>query len=104
KLDKDYHGHDNAGTNPLSGDGAFLKLDKDKHKQIPWVARFNNWGNNSLDTNNNPADGYRFVPGAPLPQSRLSGAQTAHQMMSRGDFSAQILHYRMRGAYSVMLF
>jgi hypothetical protein len=103
-LDKDYHGHSNAGDNPLSGDGDFLKLEKDKHKQIPWVARFNNWGNSSLDTDNNPANGYRFVPGAPLPQAGLSGAQTANQMMGRGDFSAQILHYRTRGAYSVMLF
>jgi hypothetical protein len=104
KLDKDYNGHDNAGTNPLSGDGKFLKTDVKNHKQIPYVARFNNFGNSSLDTNNNPADGYRFVPGAPLPQAGLSGAQTANQMMGRGDFSAQILHYRTRGAYSVMLF
>jgi hypothetical protein len=105
KIDKDYNGHDNAGVNPLSGAGKFLDVSKiDKHKQIPYVARFNNSGNNSLDTNNNPADGYRFVPGAPLPQAGLSGAQTANQMMGRGDFSAQILHYRTRGAYSVMLF
>src|SRR5678809_1118922 len=38
------------------------------------------------------------------PQAGLSGAQTANQMMGRGDFSAQILHYRTRGAYSVALF
>jgi hypothetical protein len=73
-------------------------------KQIPWVTRFNNAGNQSLDTDNNPANGYRFVPGAALPSAGLSGAQTANQMMGRGDFSAQILHYRMRGAYSINLF
>jgi hypothetical protein len=100
KLDKDYHGHSDSKTN----DGDFIKLEKDKHKQIPYVTRFNNFGNISLDTNNNAADGYKFIPGAPLPQAGLSGAQTANQMMGRGDFSAQILHYRLRGAYSVMLF
>jgi len=70
--------------------------------QVPWVSRFNNWGNTSLD--NDPAPGFQFHPGAPLPQAGLSGAQTANQMMGRGDFSAQILHYRLRGAYSVALF
>ena len=104
KLDKDYHGHSGGATNPQSGDGDFLKLDRDKHKQIPSVTRFNNFGNASLDSDNNPSNGYKFVPGAPLPQAGLSGAQTANQMTGRGDFSAQILHYRMRGAYSVMLF
>jgi len=74
------------------------------HKQIGWVARFNNAGNPSLDTDNNSSNGYKFIPGAPLPQAGLSGAQTANQMMGRGDFSAQILHYRMRGMYSVNLF
>jgi len=94
-LNKDYHGDKDD----------FLKTDgKDKHKNIPWVARFNNSGNKSLDTDNNTTNGYRFVPGQALPQAGLSGAQTANQMMGRGDFSAQILHYRMRGAYSVNLF
>jgi len=74
------------------------------HVQIPWVARFNNAGNNSLDTDQNPNNGYKFIPGAPLPQAGLSGSQTANQMLGRGDFSAQILQYRMRGAYSVNLF
>lgn len=74
------------------------------HKQIPWVTRFNNWGNISLDSNNNAADGYKFVPGQALPQDGLTAAQTANQMMGRGDFSAQILHYRMRDAYSVAVF
>jgi len=80
------------------------------HKQIPYVARFNNWGNLSLDTDRNPFNGYQFVPGAPMAAvpslglPAMSPAQTANQMMGRGDFSAQILHYRLRGAYSVMNF
>jgi hypothetical protein len=72
------------------------------HKQIPWVARFNNSGNNFLDTDGNPNNGYRFVPGQPLAAN--PGLNTSEQMLGRGDFSAQILHYRMRGAYSVNLF
>jgi len=66
------------------------------HKQIPWVARFNNFGNSSLDSDGNPGNGYQFVSNAADP--------TKGQLPSRGDFSAQILHYRMRGAYSVNLF
>jgi hypothetical protein len=91
ELDNHYN-----GTKPNLG----LSYDK----QIPWVARFNNSGNVSLDTDQNPNNGYRFVPGSPLPQAGLNGTQTANQMMGRGDFSSQILHYRMRGAYSVNLF
>src|SRR5439155_10243449 len=76
------------------------------HKQIPWVARFNNWGNNSLNSpvHTTPGYQYEFVPGKQLPQAGLSATQTLNQMMGRGDFSAQILHYRLRGAYSVALF
>jgi len=73
-------------------------------RQIPWVTRFNNSGNSSLDSNGNSGDGYRFIPGQPLPQAGLSSAQTSGQMLGRGDFSSQILHYRMRGVYSVNLF
>jgi len=66
------------------------------HKQIPWVARFNNWGNASLDNVGTTADGYQFAQNAAIPSQG--------QLMSRGDFSAQILHGRMRGVYSVNLF
>jgi len=69
------------------------------HKQVPYVARFNNWNNSSLD--NDPSPGFQFHPGRPL--GGLTATQTTDQMMGRGDFSAQIMHYRMRGAYSVML-
>jgi len=97
-INRDYNGKIKS-TNNAAG-GSINQFDK----QIPWVARFNNWGNSSLDSNGTTADGYRFIPGAPLPQAGLNGSQTSQQMLGRGDFSAQILHYRLRGAYSINLF
>jgi len=97
-LNKDFKGLERSIQN---GDGGGSPQ---YHKQIPWVTRFNNWANISLDSNNNSSDGYKFIPGQPLTQDGLSGAQTANQMMGRGDFSAQIMHYRMRDAYSVAVF
>jgi len=76
--------------NGLRGDGGRAKGDV----FIPWVSRFNNYGNNSLD--NDPAPGYQFHAD--------SAHGTANQLPSRGDFEAQILHYRLRGADSVNLF
>jgi hypothetical protein len=63
---------------------------------IPWVARFNNWGNSLLDTDHNSSNGYQFVQNNPKPSNG--------QLLSRGDFSAQVLTYRLRGAYSYNLF
>jgi len=57
---------------------------------VPWATRFNNWGNDALDTDHNPANGYHFV--------------TPDQLPNRDDFAAQLLHYRLRGADSVHLF
>jgi hypothetical protein len=57
------------------------------HANVPYVDRFNNWQNATLDTDQNPANGYRFV--------------TQDQLPSRGDFRAQVLHYRLRGATAV---
>jgi len=57
------------------------------HAHVPYVNRFNNWGNLSLDTDRNAANGYQFV--------------TLNQLPSRGDFRAQVLHYRLRGADGV---
>jgi hypothetical protein len=57
------------------------------HAHVAYVNRFNNWGNADLDTDANPSNGYRFV--------------TNDQMLSRGDFKAQVLHYRLRGATGV---
>jgi len=71
-------------------------------QNIPFVTRFNNWGNNSLDSDGNPnasttgKSTYEFVQNAATPSNG--------QLLSRGDFQAMILHYRMRGADSVNLF
>jgi hypothetical protein len=54
---------------------------------VPYVDRFNNFQNSNLDNNGDSSDGYRF--------------ETQNQLLSRGDFQAQILHYRLRGATSV---
>lgn len=55
---------------------------------IPYVNRFNNWGNLALDTDGNASNGYRF--------------ETNDQLLSRGDFKAQVMHYRLRGANGVI--
>jgi hypothetical protein len=57
------------------------------HAHVAFVNRFNNYGNSALDSDNNPANGFKFV--------------TADQLPSRGDFKAQVLHYRLRGATGV---
>jgi hypothetical protein len=74
------------------------------HKQIPWIARFNNFGNRALDNADLPGLDYVFEPGTALPQAGLSADQTRDQMLGRGDVGAMTRHYRMRGAYSVNLF
>jgi len=63
---------------------------------IPWVNRFNNYGNPALDSDGDPSDGYQFVQNAAVPSNG--------QLLSRGDFSALIMHYRLRGANSFHLF
>ncbi len=67
-----------------------------QHKHIPWVSRFNNWGNSALDTDGNAGNGFQFVQNAANPANG--------QLPSRGDFQAQIMHYRLRGVTSVNLF
>ena len=57
------------------------------HAHVPYVDRFNNWQNSALDSDGDPSNGYRFV--------------TQDQLLSRGDFQAQILHYRLRRATGV---
>lgn len=65
------------------------------HKHIPYVTRFNNWGNtalhNGVGPNGQPATYFD------------SGHGTANQLLSRGDFSAMVAHYRLRGADGVHL-
>ena len=64
-----------------------------KQQLIPYVTRFNNWGNPALGGG---PSGTGFVQNAATPSNG--------QLLSRGDFQAMILHYRMRGADSVNLF
>jgi len=65
-------------------------------QNVPFVTRFNNWGNSALDSDGNPNNGYSFVQNAATPSNG--------QLLSRGDFQSMILHYRLRGADSVNLF
>ena len=69
---------------------------KSTDKHIPWVTRFNNYGNSALDNSNSGVSQYEYLQNAANPANG--------QLPSRGDFSAQILHYRLRGADSVNLF
>jgi len=61
------------------------------HKHIPYVNRFNNYGNPLLQN----APNQQFIPGAT--------PNTANQMLSRADFSALVAHYRLRGIDGVHL-
>jgi len=61
------------------------------NKHVPYVNRFNNSGNIALDSDGNPSNGYRF------------DNPTGTQMLSRGDFSALVAHYRARGVDGVHL-
>jgi hypothetical protein len=88
ELNKDYNGLNTSVQNNTGSGGPQY------NKQIPWVTRFNNFGNTSLNNT--------IVAGKPF--AFHSGTGTAGQLLGRGDFSAMIQHYRMRGAYSVNLF
>ena len=57
------------------------------HAHVAYVDRFNNFQNAALDTDGDPTNGQKFV--------------TQDQLLSRGDFKAQVLHYRLRGATAV---
>lgn len=59
---------------------------------IPWVMRFNNVDNPALGGGPN---GSGFVQSAATPSNG--------QLPSRGDFQAQLLHYRLRGADDLIL-
>jgi len=88
-----------------------IKVNNSKDEAIvPWLARFNNWGNPALDTDRNSANGYQFKPGMPMaavPSLGLpafTAQQTTDQMLSRRDFAVQVAHDRLRGADSYVLF
>jgi sec-independent protein translocase protein TatA len=44
------------------------------------------------------------TPTGPPPQTVINGVPVANQLTSRSDFSAQVLHYRLRGADDIHLF
>ena len=76
---------------------------------VPFVSRFNNWTNPALQ---NTATGLTaVVNGSTVPiigyQQTTGGPNGAYgnggQLMSRGDFQALMLHYRMRGASGYQL-
>jgi hypothetical protein len=77
-------------------------------RNVPWVARFNNYGNLALDTDRNGSNGYRFATGQAIPARNglpaVSAAKTENQLLSRRDFATLVSHYRMRGADSYALF
>lgn len=64
-----------------------------RQQLIPYVTRFDNFGNAALGGG---PSGSGFVQNAANPANG--------QLLSRGDFQAQVLHYRMRGADSLILF
>jgi len=67
-----------------------------KKELLPIISRFNNFGNLSLDSDGNSGNGYAFVQNAANPSNG--------QLISRGDFTALVMHYRLRGADSVVAF
>lgn len=60
------------------------------HKHVPYLTRFNNWGNNDL--NNTTVAGHQFA------------WETTDQLLSRDDFAAMVTHSRLRGVDDVVLF
>ena len=82
-------------SSPPSGSAAYAQVGQPNApntRLIPWVSRFNNWNNASLG---GASGGTGFVQNASSPANG--------QLLSRGDFQAMILHYRLRGADSVAL-
>jgi hypothetical protein len=65
---------------------------------IPYVARFNNEDNPALSNSVSSGQAAFDTSGAPI-----NGVPVAGQLLSRDDFEALILHYRMRGATSYQL-
>jgi hypothetical protein len=87
-------------SSPPGGNAAFAQAGRPNptgnQAHIPYVTRFNNWGNAGLDTDADTSNGYAFIQNAATPSNG--------QLLSRGDFQAMILHYRMRGAHDVIDF
>ena len=75
---------------------------------VPWIANFNNANNLALDSDRDPSNGYKFVPGQAIPAKfglpAVSASTTKNQMTSDRDFATQAAHYRLRGADSLDVF
>jgi hypothetical protein len=70
----------------------------ESHQNVPIVTRFNNWGNGDL--NNGSAEGFDYV----FDTTDASTPKYYQQLLSRGDYSALVAHYRLRGADGVTTF
>ena len=64
------------------------------NKHIPYIDRFNNFGNTGLQNGTSNGQGAFFADAA---------HGTAGQLLSRGDLSAMVAHYRLRGVDGVHL-
>jgi hypothetical protein len=67
---------------------------------IPYISRFDNWTNPALQNSTGTDIFGKTVPGF---DTSIGGAANAGQLLSRNDFQALVLHYRMRGATSYQL-
>jgi len=85
-------------ANPTVGSGATMGINA--YQNIPWISRFNNWGNANLNNVGTLAVG----GGTSAGQGYKYAFQTTNQLLSRNDFAAQVLQYRLRGATSFNLF
>ena len=70
------------------------------YTNIPWITRFDNYGNNLYNNDPNYLGIYPYAFNTNDP----THPQYKDQLLSRGDFSAQVLTYRLRGATSYNLF
>ncbi len=66
---------------------------------IPYISRFNNHSNPGFQNSTALVNGVNL----PAYNTALGGAVNAGQLLSRNDFQALVLHYRMRGADSYHL-
>lgn len=71
------------------------------HTNIPYVTRFNNFGNGALD-NDDSDPNYLYKWDTTL--AGPNGEDYTDQLLSRGDFAALVAHYRARGADSLITF
>ncbi|MFW6058821.1 MAG: PEP-CTERM sorting domain-containing protein, partial [Phycisphaeraceae bacterium] len=63
---------------------------------IPYVTRFNNWGNSALDSDGDPSNGFTF--------DTTAGSAHENQLPSRADFRVLAQTYRLLGADGLHVF